>query len=328
MKSGDIQAHHQGYSETRLQTPSDFMSAAIKILNVEDDDDDADLLAFALDQASGRNYEIHRVRSLAEMREVLLFFQPDIVLLDLHLPDSRGIETVRQAVTAIHDTPILVLTGRADEEIGLDAVVAGAQDFLPKLEILSPLLKRSIDFSIRRKGIVRAAELRAATDALTSLSNRATFTRVLETATAHAGRHGGGFALAFIDLDGFKSINDTQGHAAGDEVLVAVAGRCKAVARANDHLCRLGGDEFVILLDGVATRDQAELAALRYATAIEEPITLTSGATVQVGASLGLALCPTDGDTASELVATADQRMYASKAERKRQSRHSQRSVS
>jgi diguanylate cyclase (GGDEF)-like protein len=304
------------------------MSAAIKILTVEDDDDDADLLAFALDQASGRNYEIHRVRSLTEMREVLSFFQPDIVLLDLHLPDSRGIETVRQAVTAIHDTPILVLTGKTDDEIGLDAVAAGAQDFLPKPEILSPLLIRSIDFSIRRKGIVRAAELRAATDALTGLANRAAFTRMLETATAHAERHGGGFALAFLDLDGFKAINDTRGHAAGDQVLIAVAARCKAVARANDHLCRLGGDEFVILLDGVVTREQAELAALRYASAIEEPVALASGAAVRVGASLGLALCPVDGNTASELVAVADQRMYATKAERKREGRHAQRSAS
>ena len=201
------------------------MAATIKVLTVEDDDDDADLLAFALEQTAERDYELRRARSLNEMHRVLASFQPDIVLLDLHLPDCHGLETVRQAALAVRDAPILVLTGRADGEIGLRAVEAGAQDFLPKPEMMSPILKRAIDFAIQRKGIVRATEKRAATDALTGLANRAAFTRELETATAQADRHGGGFALAFIDLDGFKGINDTRGHAAGDEVLVAVAAR-------------------------------------------------------------------------------------------------------
>ena len=297
------------------------MAATIKVLTVEDDDDDADLLAFALEQTPDRDYELRRARNLSEMHRALTSFQPDIVLLDLHLPDCHGLETVRQAALAIRDAPILVLTGRADGEIGLRAVEAGAQDFLPKPEMMSPILKRSIDFAIQRKGIVRAAEKQAATDALTGLANRAAFTRELETAAAQVGRHGGGFALAFIDLDGFKAINDTCGHAAGDEVLVTVAARIRAASRASDQLCRLGGDEFIILLDGIAAEDQAMHAAARYAAAIEQPITLSDGAVVQVGASMGLARCPADGRGAAELVQAADARMYASKAERKRQPR-------
>ena len=294
------------------------MSATIKILNVEDDDDDAELLAFALANASDRDYQIHRARTLSEMHEVLGFQRPDIVLLDLHLPDTHGLDTVHKALLISHDAPILVLTGKTDGEIGLRAVEAGAQDFLPKSEIMTPVLKRSIDFAIQRKGIVRAAELRAATDALTGLSNRAHFIRTLDTATAHASRHCHGFALAFIDLDGFKNINDGKGHAAGDEVLTTVAVRMKAVARSNDHLCRLGGDEFVILLDGIVAEDQGGIAARRYAAVIEAPITLKSGDVVKVGASLGLAFCPADGRTASALVEAADQRMYEAKAARKR----------
>jgi two-component system cell cycle response regulator len=299
------------------------MPAAIKILSVEDDDDDADLLAFALEQTPDRSYELHRARSLAQMHEILTFFRPDIVLLDLNLPDSRGLDTVRNAVLASHDAPILVLTGSIDDETGVGAVEAGAQDFLPKPEMMTSILKRSIDFAIQRKGMVRAVELRAATDALTGLSNRAAFSRALDAATAHADRHATGFALAFIDLDGFKAINDGHGHAAGDEVLVAVAARARAMARTSDHLCRLGGDEFVILLDGVIAEDHARQAAARYAAAIEEPVMLANGVQVRVGASLGLALCPADGRTASELVQAADQRMYANKAERKRNARDS-----
>ena len=293
------------------------MSATIKILNVEDDDDDAELLAFALAGAADRDYEIRRARSLSEMHEALTGFRPDILLLDLHLPDCHGLDTVRKALLASHDAPILVLTGKADGEIGLAAVEAGAQDFLPKSEMMTPVLKRGIDFAIQRKGIARATELRAATDALTGLSNRAHFIRTLDTATAHADRHCHGFALAFIDLDGFKGINDSKGHAAGDEVLVTVAMRLKSVARGNDHLCRLGGDEFVILLDGIVAEDLGHTASARYAAAIEAPITLKSGDVVRVGASLGLALCPADGKTASALVEAADRRMYEAKAARK-----------
>ena len=293
------------------------MSATIKVLSVEDDDDDAELLAFALAGADGRDYQIRRARTLGEMHEVLTSFRPDIVLLDLHLPDSRGLDTVRKALVASHDAPILVLAGKSDGETGLHAVEVGAQDCLPKAEISSQVLKRAIDLAIRRKSAARVAELRAATDMLTGLSNRAHFIRTLDTAVAHAERHCHGFALAFIDLDGFKGINDDHGHAAGDEVLVTVAMRMKAAARGNDHLCRLGGDEFVILLDGVVAEDQAQIAACRYAAAIEGPIALKCGTMVRVGATLGLALCPGDGRTSSALVEAADRRMYDAKAARK-----------
>ncbi|HEY2836811.1 MAG TPA: GGDEF domain-containing response regulator [Rhizomicrobium sp.] len=304
------------------------MSQTIKILSVEDDDDDAELLAFALAGAADREYQIQRARTLSEMHEVLAFFRPDVVLLDMHLPDSHGLDTVRQALIASHDAPVLVLTGKTDAEIGLKAVEAGAQDFLPKPEIMTPVLKRAIDFAIQRKGVVRATELRAATDALTGLSNRAHFIRTLDTATAHADRHCHGFALAFIDLDGFKGINDGLGHAAGDEVLITVALRMKSVARSNDHLCRLGGDEFVILLDGIVAEDQGQTAAVRYAAAIEAPITLKSGEVVQVGASLGLALCPADGRTPSALVEAADRRMYQAKAARKQKQAQARKTAS
>lgn len=303
------------------------MPAAIKVLSVEDDDDDADLLAFALEQTPDRAYELRRANSLAQMHGILSSFRPDIVLLDLNLPDSRGLDTVRSAVLASHDAPILVLTGSMDDETGTGAVEAGAQDFLPKPEMMTPILKRSIDFAIQRKSVIRAAELRAATDALTGLSNRAAFSRTLDQAVAHADRHAAGFALAFIDLDGFKAVNDTYGHAAGDEVLVAVAARARGVARSSDHICRLGGDEFVILFDSVVAEEHARRAAARYAATIEEPIRLSSGMEVRVGVSLGLALCPADGKTASELVQAADQRMYAAKTERKR-TRHRDQAVS
>jgi two-component system cell cycle response regulator len=265
------------------------MLASITVLAVEDDDDDADLLAFAFTQTKDRRYETQRVRSLAEFLDQAERVKPDIVLLDLHLPDSRGIETVRRALVGAHGVPIVVLTGSEGTEIGLKAIEAGAQDFVPKTELLSPLLSRAVDFAIQRGQIAQAREQEALHDHITGLPNRLAFFRQLDAAVARADRDGRPFAVAFIDLDGFKLINDNFGHAAGDEVLATVGRRCRACSRANDHLGRLGGDEFVILLDGASDIDQAINAATRYTSTIEESISLQAAANtpVRVGASVG-----------------------------------------
>jgi diguanylate cyclase (GGDEF)-like protein len=299
------------------------MPGTIKILTVEDDDDHADLLAFALDQAKDRSYEIRRARSISEFLDQATLIRPDIILLDLHLPDSKGLETVHRALAGAHSAPIIVLTGSEGSEIGLQAVEYGAQDFLPKSELVSPLLSRAIDFAIQRGQAARVTEQKSLLDSVTGLGNRGCFMQQLESAIARAERNGGGFALAFIDLDGFKAVNDTYGHAAGDEVLATIGGRFRVHSRINDCLCRLGGDEFVILLDGVVELDQAVSAAERYTTAIETPIPLRAAANARayVGASLGLALWRLDGINAQTLLSAADARMYANKASRKRNRR-------
>jgi diguanylate cyclase (GGDEF)-like protein len=162
----------------------------------------------------------------------------------------------------------------------------------------------------------RDVEQRAMTDALTGLANRGGMMRHLIASAARVRRHGGGFALAFLDLDGFKAVNDKYGHAAGDEVLVEIAKRAQAIARANDFLCRLGGDEFVFYLDGLHTRAKARQAAARYAAVVEKPMVLSaeaSGARVALTASFGLAVCPKDSLDAHELMTVADHAMYERK---------------
>jgi diguanylate cyclase (GGDEF)-like protein len=296
------------------------MSGSLTVLAVEDDDDDADLLAFALAQVKDRSYEMKRVRSFSELLERTDLIKPHIILLDLHLPDSKGIETVRRAMARAQGVPVVVLTGSEGPEIGLLAVEAGAQDFVPKSEILSPLLGRAIDFAIQRRQIAHAKEQNSLHDLITGLPNRTAFMKQLDAAVARAERDGRAFAVAFIDLDGFKAVNDTYGHAAGDELLTTIGTRCRACARVNDYLGRLGGDEFLILLDGAFDPDQAMSAATRYTTAIEEPVPLcvASNVHVRVGASVGLALWSIDGTNAQALISAADARMYANKATRKR----------
>ncbi len=295
------------------------MLATITVLAVEDDEDDADVLSFALAQVRDRNYEVRRVQSLAAFLGQAAQINPDIILLDLHLPDSKGIETVRRAMAGACGVPVVVLTGSEGPEIGLQAVEAGAQDFVPKPELLSPMLRRAIDFAIQRRHFAQAQEQKSLLDPLTRVPNRAAFLRQHDAAVVRAERNGRAFAHAFIDLDGFKAINDAYGHAAGDEVLAAVASRRRACSRANDYPGRMGGDEFLILLDGTCDPDQAMSAAARYTSTIEAPTPLhaESNASVRVGASLGLAIWSVDGTSAGTLLSTADARMYANKADRR-----------
>lgn len=150
-------------------------------------------------------------------------------------------------------------------------------------------------------------------DALTALPNRALLLRLLERELAARKRLGNALAVCFLDLDGFKPINDTHGHAAGDAVLEVVAERLQESVRGNDVVARLGGDEFVIVLthlaDSLVVRDTLQ----RLLERISLPIALPDGVTAQVSASLGVALCPGDGDSVDILLRRADEAMYNAK---------------
>jgi diguanylate cyclase (GGDEF)-like protein/PAS domain S-box-containing protein len=155
-------------------------------------------------------------------------------------------------------------------------------------------------------------------DQLTGLANRALFTDRVAHALARATRHGKTPAVLFLDLDDFKRVNDTLGHAAGDELLRAVTGRLATCVRVSDTCARLGGDEFAILLEDANGRDDAVRLAERIIPMLRSPFTL--GPTVaQVGVSIGIAIAEPGGD-ADALLRNADLAMYIAKSEGK--SRH------
>ena len=148
-------------------------------------------------------------------------------------------------------------------------------------------------------------------DSLTGLPNRNMFLGELDRSIARAARHGGGFAICFIDLDRFKTINDTLGHDAGDELLKVMAGRLRAAVRKSDLVARLGGDEFVVLLEGGAGPDLAAVAD-KLLAAIGEQVTI-GGCHFLVTGSIGVGLYPDDGDDAATLLKHADAAMYLAK---------------
>jgi diguanylate cyclase (GGDEF)-like protein/PAS domain S-box-containing protein len=149
-------------------------------------------------------------------------------------------------------------------------------------------------------------------DPLTTLPNRLLFMDRLEVALSRAGRIHGRAAVIFLDLDGFKLVNDSMGHAAGDELLKAVAERLRAAMRPSDTVARFGGDEFVVLCEEITEEQEAFEIAERIAEALSRPIELFDGE-IFVTASQGLAISEAEGDTASGLLRDADTAMYVAK---------------
>ena len=154
-------------------------------------------------------------------------------------------------------------------------------------------------------------------DPLTALTNRTGLAPALEHAVQLARRYGRKLALVFLDLDGFKQINDAQGHDAGDQVLVEIAGRLRGCLRASDLVARLGGDEFVVLLEELRDPAQAAAVARKLLAEIARPCTLPDGTPAQVSASVGVSILPDDADDARDLMRHADAAMYVAKQEGK-----------
>lgn len=150
-------------------------------------------------------------------------------------------------------------------------------------------------------------------DALTDLPNRFLLMERLSHEIVIAKRERFGLAVLFLDLDGFKSVNDQFGHAVGDELLREVAQRLRALVRQSDTVARLGGDEFVIALNNPANQDEVALIARHVVDCLAEPMQLLGNA-VQIGGSIGIALFPADGPTPLDLIKKADAAMYVAKA--------------
>ncbi|MRR08523.1 EAL domain-containing protein [bacterium] len=150
-------------------------------------------------------------------------------------------------------------------------------------------------------------------DALTQLPNRVMLADRMEQALAAARRANTLLAVCYLDLDGFKPVNDSHGHEAGDRLLMEVAARLKACLRGGDTVARLGGDEFVLLLGGLVADDEHETALTRILAAIAEPFPIGQEAVAALSASIGVTLFPNDNDDPDTLLRHADQAMYQAK---------------
>ncbi|WOJ95899.1 sensor domain-containing diguanylate cyclase [Congregibacter brevis] len=202
--------------------------------------------------------------------------------------------------------------------VQLDSILA-ANRMLPRTsKVLLGLLILTISWLIALQfsgNRVRLEELKtsARSDDLTGLVNRGEFDRNLFRAISLAERNKRPMGVVYIDVNEFKALNDTHGHASGDKVLIAIGERLVKSCRNSDVAARLGGDEFAVILWELAGRADARVAAMGIAARMQKPLHLDHGE-YQTSVSIGVALYPDDGTTPEALLAHADQRMYAEKA--------------
>ena len=217
------------------------------------------------------------------------------------------------AETALYDSTEVVGYYRVERSLRgllLDCGVVALLALLVALSGAAPL--RSLPLRALRRSQERLLHM-AKHDALTGLPNRSLLDDRLEQALLHAERYSRHVTVAFMDLDNFKSINDSLGHDAGDELLVQMSGRMSKTVRSTDTVVRLGGDEFVILLfDQPNVEESVAIALERLMKAVAEPMDLR-GHKVQLGCSIGVATYPLDGGDGSTLLKNADTAMYRAK---------------
>ena len=265
--------------------------------------------------------------ALASIRE----FAPDLILLDIMMPGMDGYEVARslKANPETANIPIIMVTANIDRDARLAGLNAGAEEFLTKpvdrtelwLRVRNLLrLKAFNDFLQNQSSLLeervqaRTADLHrlAHYDPLTGLPNRTLFFETLKNTLAQAEDHGWSVAVLFVDVDLFKNVNDTLGHAFGDELLAQLSNRLVDCVRLRDTVGRLGGDEFGMILVMTDGEHGAALVANKIRVALREPFNL-NGHEVAVTASLGITVHPEDGSDPETLIKYADTAMYRAK---------------
>jgi diguanylate cyclase (GGDEF)-like protein len=282
-----------------------------RTLLVEDSPSDALILSDALEALDGALVE--HVNRLSDAVRKLHDHHFDTIVTDLSLPDARGLDAVTRLRTCAPDATLIVCSAVTDDALELQVIELGAHDFLTKSGLGHASVARAVRFArVRRSSEKRLARL-AFYDALTGLANRSLFyERFGEFLRSR--RNVQSCGVMFLDLNGFKRINDVYGHDTGDFVLCEFANRVRGAVRESDLVARLGGDEFAILVPCV-DKDQLEALAGRILTAVSRNIS-SGGADIPVGASIGLAMFPECGDTPQQLLQAADMAMYEAKRNR------------
>lgn len=290
----------------------------LQLLVVEDSARDVRVLR-ALFEETGHAIQIVQCARISEALDALRAQKFDCALVDLGLPDGDGTENVARVRAADRGLAIVVLTGRDDDQAALDALRRGAQEYAVKGEHDGEELLRIVLHAIERHRMVRELDIerereyhRASHDPLTGLPNRQLFMDRARLAIHQAERGKGRCGICFMDLDGFKQVNDQHGHAVGDDLLRLVANVLQETVRGSDTVARHGGDEFLVLLTPIPSAEEAEVIINRIIARIAA-LNSIAGVPIRIGASAGLALYPEHGESLDQLTASADHAMYDAK---------------
>ena len=283
----------------------------IRALLVEDDDEDADILRRYMSRLADHSVTVTHVHSAEEALAAISGDGFDLVFLDMHLGGADGMDLLDRLKGSC-DTPVIVVTGTGDEARAVEAMKAGAYDYLGKDTLTVDLLERAVRYACRRhlleqeraRMVEKLAEL-SVTDELTSLANRRSLSQRLEEEARRSARTGRPFALLMVDLDHFKEVNDRHGHQVGDSVLQQCARTLKENVRGTDFVARYGGEEFCVVLPETSLQGAQHVAEkLREAVAnLPHPVP-----TISVGVAVWQPQVSAD-----ELLGQADEALYHAK---------------
>lgn len=306
------------------------MATTVRLLLVEDDLRSAVLLRDLLSDSATPRFEIEHVTTARAACEAVERGRPDLVILDLGLPDATDLEALEQLESAIHEVPVIVLTGSSNPALVAGALRRGAEDYLLKGSFNYESLLRSIRYAIERHRSVRdlaviRKELESANrdlerltliDPLTELLNRRGLQQAVSREVQHLQLGLEAATVLVVDLDDFKSINDSLGHAVGDVVLKEMGRRLRAAVRAIDYVGRVGGDEFMLILPETGLSEATRIAeSIRLA--IATTIIQHSTGTVTVTASIASQSLRVDMPAVDQLLAGASMLLLRAKKEGK-----------
>ena len=282
----------------------------VNILLVQDDAIYAELLCHAFDSRS-QDVSFTTAKSLKEARASLALSSPDLVIIDYVLPDGIGTELLRSDNEKMR-FPVMILTDYGGQKVAEEVMKFVALDYVVKSNDTLANLPYICDRALREWHYITEKRQTDKTnhkltyyDILTGLPNRILFKDRLTLEIAHAQRDNTILAVMFLDLDGFKGINDTLGHFVGDELLIEVAKKLTKTVRKNDTVTRHGGDEFTLLLPGITHIEDAAEMANKILETIRKPIAL-KGCKRHITTSIGITLYPVDSEDADTLLKNAD----------------------
>ena len=289
------------------------MPQSQKILIIEDDRLQFRVTERLLANARMARFEVDWAQTFEDGLKRLLTGAYAACLLDYQLGARDGLELLREARAKNCHTPVIFLTADSSERVDEAAMEAGASDYLVKGEITPRMLERSIRYSLKLGEAMRELRRLATRDALTGLLNRRAFDGLLAEEVDRARRLGHPLALVVLDLDHFKTINDTHGQPAGDAVLAAVGKMLEGEVRTIDRVARIGGEEFAVLLMETTGEEGLAVANRLVAAVRGRPVEVAAGVAQTITVSAGVAGLPVYGEGEVVFMAAADRALYQAK---------------
>ena len=288
---------------------------SIKILVVDDSPEDREAYTRHLKKgADGFSHRIFASETGQEGIQLCKDEDPVCILLDYSLPDMDGLEFLSLLKEKGYPGAVIMLTGQGSEQVAVEAMKSGAQDYLVKDNFSSEALNSAIVKVVQnnQRDETKKWKTQALVDPLTRVLNRNAYNLTLEQTMRDFSRYKDPTILMVVDIDHFKNLNDTYGHKAGDGVLRSVAASLNQSIRASDFIFRYGGEEFVILLKKCSL-EQSKKVAEKVRRQVEENFSLDNGQKLSVTVSLGLTQLK-EKDTEDSVFQRADQALYTAKS--------------